>query len=408
MRFTTAVLSALTIALATTVSSAETGWPKWLGPEGTGVSTETGLAESWPEGGPKKLWEFSVGIGYSSPVALDGKIYFFAQEGSKDTLRCFEADSGKVLWTQSYDREGDFNYPGTRATPTIENNRIYTHGSAGDLVCRELADGALVWRTNVLKETNAKPINWGSASSPLISGDHIFVQCGMEGDATAVCVDKKTGKLVWKSEAKSQAGYSSLILIDAGSSQQLVVYAGDRVYGMDPKSGKTLWTETFKADYDVTAATPVFRAPHLLITATRRPGAMVLSVTPDGTKKLFEKPSVASKFQPPILDGNLLFANSNGVLTCVTWPDLEVKWTARGRELNLGPGGSLVRVGDKLITLSERGRLSLVRAAESEGKLISQVQLFDYSQVWSTPMIYRGKLYCKGEKDLVCLDIAAK
>jgi hypothetical protein len=407
MRSTTAILSTFLILVAAGVSRAQ-DWPKWLGPDGTGISKETGLAESWPEGGPKKVWEHTVGIGYSSPVAVDGKLYFFAQEGSKDTLRCFEADSGKVLWTESYDREGDFNYPGTRATPTIEANRIYTHGSAGDLVCRELANGKLVWRTNVLKETNSRPIEWGSSSSPLISGDHIFVQCGREGDATAVCVDKNSGAIVWKSEAKSVAGYSSLVLIDVGPGKQLVVYAGDTVYGVDPKNGKTLWKEAFKADYDVTAATPVFRAPHLLITATRKPGAMVLSVTPDGMKKLHEKAPVASKFQPPILDGNLLFANSNGVITCVTWPDLDVKWTGRGRELNLGNGGSLVRVGDKLITMSERGRLSLVKATDSECRLISQVQLFDYSQVWSTPLIYRGKLYCKGEKDLVCLDIAAK
>jgi outer membrane protein assembly factor BamB len=395
------------LVTAASIARAEE-WPKWLGPEGTGVSKETDLAESWSESGPKKLWEHTVGIGYSSPVGVDGKIYMFAQEGAKDTLHCFEADSGKVVWTQSYDRDGDFNFPGTRATPTIEAGRIYTHGSAGDLVCRELADGKLVWRTNVLKETNSRPIEWGSASSPLIWGDHIFVQCGKEGDATAVCVDKKNGAIVWKSEAKSIAGYSTLVLIDVGPSKQLVVYAGDTVYGVDPKNGKTLWKEAFKADYDVTAATPVFRAPHLLVTATRKPGAMILSITPAGTKKLYEKAPVASKFQPPILDSNLVFANSNGVLTCVSWPELETKWAAKGRELNLGPGGSIVRVGEKLITMSERGKLSLVQATESEGKLISQVQLFDYSQVWSTPLIYRGKLYCKGEKDLVCLDIAAK
>src|SRR5262249_9377669 len=78
-------------------------WPKWLGPEGTGVSTETGLADSWPEDGPKKVWSKAVGIGYSSPVALDGKIYLFSQEGSKDTLRAFDANSGEILWAESYD-----------------------------------------------------------------------------------------------------------------------------------------------------------------------------------------------------------------------------------------------------------------------------------------------------------------
>jgi hypothetical protein len=136
---------------------------------------------------------------------------------------------------------------------------------------------------------------------------------------------------------------------------------------------------------------------------------MMLSVTPQGTKKEWEKKDIACKFQPPILDGNALYANSNGTLKCMSWPSGEILWTARGRELNLGGGGSMVRLGnDKLITMSERGKLSLVQATPKECKMISQVQLFDYAQVWSTPLVYRGKLYAKGETDLVCLDISAK
>src|SRR6187549_3275374 len=125
MRWMTAVLSGLLIIGIAGLGFAEE-WPHWLGPNRNGISTETGLAASWPEGGPKQLWTHTVGIGYSSPVALDGKVYFFAQEDRKDTLRAFDADSGKVLWTQSYDRGEDPQYPGTRATPTIEGTRIYT------------------------------------------------------------------------------------------------------------------------------------------------------------------------------------------------------------------------------------------------------------------------------------------
>jgi len=65
-----------------------------------------------------------------------------------------------------------------------------------------------------------------------------------------------------------------------------------------------------------------------------------------------------------------------------------------------GRGGSVVRVGDKLITMSERGKLSLIHATPAAYKLISSVQLFDYSQVWSMPIVYRGKLYAKGETEL--------
>lgn len=407
MQLKTGILSLLTVLGMSGIAAAE-GWPRWMGPDGTGISTETGLAESWPESGPRKLWTQKVGIGYSSPIALDGKVYMFSQIERKDALHAFDAESGKVIWEQSYERGEDPPYPGTRATPNIENGRIYTHGSGGDLVCRELADGKLVWRTNILKETNAKPIRWASASSPLVTAEHVYVQGGMEGDAIAVSVDKKTGAIVWKSEAKGLAGYATLILADVAQQKQLIVFGGDAVFGMDPKTGKTIWTEPWKTGNDINAATPIFKDSQLLVTSTRDFGAMLLTLSPQGGKKEWEKRDIASKFQPPILDGNALYANSGGTLKCVSWPDFKVNWTATNRDLNLGPGGSIVRIGNKLVTMSERGKLCLVEATPTGHKLISQVALFDYSQVWSTPLIYRGKIYAKGENDLVCLDVSAK
>ena len=407
MRWMTAVLSGLLIIGIAGLSFAEE-WPHWLGPNRNGISSETGLAASWPESGPKKLWTHTVGIGYSSPVAIDGKVYFFGQENLKDILFAFEADSGKVAWQQAYDRGEDPQYPGTRATPTIESNRIYTYGSGGDLVCRELADGKQVWRTNMLKETNSKLMDWGCTSSPLIDGNHIYVQIGKDGDAIAAAIDKTTGKLVWKSQAKGLASYATLTLISIATQKQLIVFAGKAVIAMDPQTGKTIWTQPWETDYDINAATPVFKDGHLLLSSARANGAMMLNVTAQGAKKEWEKKEPACKYQPPILDGNVLYANSNGVLQCYSWPDFKQNWAASGSAMNLGAGGSIVRVGDKIIAMSERGKLSLIQATPTAYKLLSQTSLFDYSQVWSTPLVYRGKLYAKGENDLVCLDISAK
>lgn len=390
---------------AAVASGAE--WPRWMGPEGTGISTEAGLAASWPEAGPPKRWERKVGIGFASPVALDGKIYLFAQDGQKDVLHALDAETGNVLWAESYERGKDPAFPGTRATPTIDAGQIFTHGSNGDLVCRELATGNLVWRLNVLEATGAKPIEWGQASSPLVAGDLVYVQGGAGGGATAIAVERKDGKLAWKSQSTDLAGYAAPILIDVGGQRQLVIFGGKAVYGMDPKTGKTLWSEPWETGYDVNAATPLFRDSRLLVTSTRNVGAMMLSLTPAGAKKEWEKKTLASKFQPPILDGDSVYANNNGAIVCLSWPSGETRWSGRGREYNLGAGGSLVRLApDKLIAMSERGRLSLLEATPAGVKLISQVQLFDYNQVWSTPLVYRGKLYAKGQDELVCLDVA--
>jgi outer membrane protein assembly factor BamB len=341
-------------------------------------------------------------------VAVDGRVYLFHLAGNQDHLTCFDADSGTVVWDQTYNGGWTGAYKGTRATPTIEKdeNRIYTLGGAGQLVCRELDSGKPLWALDVLKATRSQPLQWGQATSPLIINDRIFVQAG-EGGPVCVCVDKKSGEVLWQSQARDKPGYASIIAIDPGDRPQLVVLGGRAVYGVDPKDGKTLWQQPWVTQYDVNAATPVYRDGHLFVSSEYGHGCMMLQVDGRGARKLWEKKEIQCKIQPPILDGDHVYANSSGTLKCMSWPDGKIVWEAKDRKLDLGPGGSMVRVGDKLITLSERGKLSLVQATPQGVKLIDQHQLFDDREVWSTPLIYNGRLYAKGGEEFVCLDISA-
>jgi outer membrane protein assembly factor BamB len=404
-------LAALLLAAAPAVAAdAPEDWPRWLGPRGDGISKETGLAEKWKGNGPKKLWDRKVGVGHSSPVAVDGKVYLFHLVGNQDALTCFDAETGKVVWNQTYNGGWTGAYKGTRATPTIEkdDNRIYTYGGAGHLVCRALDSGKPVWALDVLKSTGTRPLQWGQASSPLIVGDRVFVQAG-DGGPVAVAVDRKTGRVAWQSAAREKGGYAHIIQIDALNGPQLIVFGGTALYGMDPTNGRTLWREEWRTSYDVNAATPVYHDGHLFVSSEYNHGCMMLRLDGRGARKLWEKKDILCKFQPPILDGGHLYANSAGTLKCMSWPDGRVVWQAKDRDLRLGPGGSMVRVGDdKLITLSEQGKLGLVQADPHGVKLLAQEQVFDGSEIWSTPLLYGGKLYAKGGDEFVCLDVSGK
>jgi outer membrane protein assembly factor BamB len=126
-------------------------------------------------------------------------------------------------------------------------------------------------------------------------------------------------------------------------------------------------------------------------------------------KKLWESRNLKSRFQPVVLDDGFVYGNSGGDLVCIKWDTGQLAWLAKDREMKLGVGGSLVRVGgDKLITMSERGRLSLVQATPKGYELLGQVHLFDADQIWASPLVYDGKLYCKGRDELVCLDVSEK
>jgi outer membrane protein assembly factor BamB len=384
-------------------------WPRWRGPRGDGISEESGLLEQWPKS-LRPVWTAEVGDGYSSPVAQGGRVYQFSLVGRKDTLTCYDAASGKVIWSKSYDGGWTGAYPGTRATPNIDGDRIYTYGGEGDLVARELATGKQLWRLNVLRETRARPLGWAQASNPLIDGDLIYVQNGA-GGPVAVAVDKNSGKIVWRSQARGNGSYAHPVMADVQGTKQLIIYAAAGPLGMDPTNGKTIWHHRWQNGPEVNASDPIYRDGHLFVTSAYDKGAMMLQLSPNGAGKLWENRDIASRFQPAILDGDYLYVNSEGTLTCLKWPTSKVQWVMRNQDRNLlGMGGSMVRVGgDNLILLSQSGRLTLARATPQGFERISSVpDVVEGTQVWATPALHDGMLYLKGQKELVCIDVKAK
>ena len=108
-------------------------WPRYRGPNLDGISTETGWSVDWPATGPKQLWKTNVGIGFSSISVADGRAYTMGNRDNQDTVYCFDAASGQVLWKHSYPSKLDPKYydGGPSATPTIDAGRVYTLSKEG-------------------------------------------------------------------------------------------------------------------------------------------------------------------------------------------------------------------------------------------------------------------------------------
>ncbi len=385
-------------------------WPNWRGPRGDGISHEQGLIDKLPDT-LKPVWNTSVGVGYSSPIARSGVVYIVAMndQTKKDILYAIDAATGKVNWKQTdAGKAWPASYPGPRATPAIDGEFIYTYSGAGDLTCRALDGGKVAWSLNVLGETKGKNQEWGMASSPLVRGENVYVQ-GAVGGPVAVAVNKTTGKIGWQSKARS-GGYSAPIMIDVEGTPQLVCLANKAIYAINPADGTTIWSLPWETQYDVNAATPVYHDGNIFVTSDYGHGCMMVSVTAKSAKKDWENKEVMSRIATPVFDGDHLYANSEGTLKCLSWPDGKVAWQSGNKERNLlGMGGSILRFGgDKAILLSERGRLSMVEMTPKGYRVIGSIDnVVEGRQVWSTPLIYDGKLYAKGDNDLVCIDIKA-
>ena len=410
-------------------------WPQWRGPRNDGIVREEKVADAWPAGGPKKLWEAQVGVGFASPVAIDGAVYVFTLDGDDDTLCAFDADKGTPVWKQQARSlyTGEMPGPamakdwtGTRASPVVEGDRIYTYGFRGDLICRERKTGKTVWHVNAVTETGTKPITWGQGSNPLIDGDTIYVQGGINGP-TVVALDKKTGKLLWQSQnlppdttrddpddygkgETDKGGYAQPVLVDVQGTRQLIVFGGEALWAFDPKTGKTIWSQPWPTQYDVNAATPIYHEGRLFITsAYGKPPARCaqFELSPAGAKQVWTNNQLTAKYQPPVLDGGHLYGNSEGTVRCLRWEDGKTVWTAKDR---INQGGSIVRIApDKLLMLSDIGKATLARAAPQGYEKLAEAQVVERTgNAWSTPLVYRGKMYFKGRNDLVCYDAGGK
>jgi outer membrane protein assembly factor BamB len=391
---------------ATNLSAVE-DWPRWRGPRIDQISREA-APEALPAGGAKLLWSADVGLGYSSPIAARGRVYLFTMNELKDTLTCFDAVTGKIVWSVEGAEGWHASYHGTRSTPAIDADRIYTYGGQADLTARRISDGKEQWRVNILAETNGMNLSWGVASSPLILGNMVYVQGG-KGGSVVVAVDKNSGSVVWKSQATGLGGYAAPVLADVGGTQQLIVLGGDAVWGMNPQDGKTIWSHPWQTSYDVNSSTPIYDVgtSRLLITSAYDHGSLQLQLSPTGATKTWENRNIESRFQGAILENGFLYANSEGTITCVNWLDGSVKWKAKDPDLRLGIGGSMIRAGDKLIVMSERGKLGLARATPEGIKLLGQAKdLVEGREVWSTPLLYGGRLYVKGGQEFSCFDLS--
>jgi outer membrane protein assembly factor BamB len=125
-------------------------WPGYQGPRRDGTSTEKGILRTWPTEGPKVLWTVPLGIGFGGPAVSSGKVYLLDRDQTVgDTLRVYDLAAGKELWTFAYDAPGTFEFPGSRTTPTVDGNIVYTVGPLGDLHAIDINTHKPAWRKNI-------------------------------------------------------------------------------------------------------------------------------------------------------------------------------------------------------------------------------------------------------------------
>jgi len=420
----TPALIALLVTLSV-VGTLAADWPWIYGPNRNLTSDQKGLLKTWPKEGPKVLWTAPLGVGFGGPAVSGGKVYVLDRdEKVGDTLRVLDFATGKELWNFAYDAPGTFMFPGSRTTPTVDGDRVYTCSPIGDLYAISTATRKPVWHKNIWKEFGGAELpRWGIVQNPLIYGNLVIV-APQGPQATVVAYDKLTGELKWKSPVLAGApGYVTPAIVKVGGADHLVMITaakgfgrsagGGSVNGLDPQSGALLWTYgNWQCGIPVPQAVDAGDG-RVLITGGYNAGTAMIRVQKkdDGTyavTELFKNVEFGAHTQPPVLYKDHFYTHyttnerSDG-LVCMTM-DGQVKWKT-GDAPAFVRGGTVLADGVLLAT-DGNTMLYVVEPDPSGFKPLASAVLLEPGTNWAPLALVDGKLLIRDQKQMKCLQVA--
>ncbi len=393
---------------------------EWRPENRTGVSAETGLMKSWPAAGPALLWtSLELAKGYSSPSFGNNTIYITGNKGSDDILFALDMN-GKILWQTVIGRAWTQSNPESRATPTIDGNKVYTCSGFGDLACIDAATGKIIW-TNKASESNKGTYGmWGIAESLLIDGDKVYYSPGGPETMT-IALNKSTGNVIWKSASlNDKPGYVSPILINYAGRKMIVNVSMGHVFAVDASNGEILWKVVNEQSSDpnlrqwdlIKCTTPLYKDGMVYATGGYDTGGVMIKIGADGK-------SAAVAWTDPVLDnhhggvvlvngyiyGSNWLNNSNGNWCCIDWKTGKKMW-----EEAWNCKGSVISADGMLYIYDERkGNVGLLKANPEKFDLVSSFQVTqgDAGPFWAHPVIHNGILYLRHTNALMSYNIKA-
>ena len=379
-----------------------TDWTQWLGPNGNGISDETGWRTNFPGGKADILWQRrDLGVGYSSVSIHNGKLYTMGWNDDHDIVYCLTADGGKPIWQRPVPagRFKKSNDGGPGCTPAVDGDRVYAITSDGLLFCLNADTGEPRWEKNVTQEFGTKAPRWGFAGSPIIQGNVLYLDVGR-----IVALDKMTGKPIWATKENYGAAYSTPKSFLFKTRDLLAAFPERGLVILDAKNGRELATHGWKTRYGVHAATPIVEGDRIFISSGYNTGCAALQLTDSGLKLLWENRAMKNQMDTSVLIDGYLYGFDDSLLRCVSLKTGRAMWGKKG----LGKG-SLQAADGKLIILSSRGELVIARVSPKRFDEISRAKVLDGPECWTVPVLSGGRIYCRNNRgQIACVDVSGK
>ena len=407
-------------------------WPQWRGPEATGVSREENLPTRWTAE-DNVAWKAPLeGLGTSSPVVWEGKIFLTSQIGvgqidrrgaqfpgapaARDYRRdddevqfivyAFDRSDGRLLWRYRFAAEGSLpavHYKHSLASPSsvTDGESVYAWVGTGQLVALSM-EGELQWQRHLGQEYALFDVLWGHGSSPALYENLLYLLCDHPAGAYLLALDKRTGKEIWKVErGPGLRSYSTPFILRSADGDELIVNSSHRIESFDPETGELLWY----AGEATTLAIPMPVSHDGILYASRGYSSGPYASIRGGGRGDVSGSHIRWRFPTgaPYVSSLLYYqglvymANENGIVTAIDAETGSLIWRERlGDVFTASP----IAADGKIYLLGESGKTVVLEAGRTF-RIVAENALSERSL--ASPAVSEGQIFIRTDQHLFCI-----
>ncbi len=416
------------LAVLTTLSLLVAGSGRAQAEDWAARSEKASIPLKWDSKTNMKWSRELPGPGSSSPIVYGDHVFVTCYTGygdgsegrASDLMRhliCINKNDGKIVWKKSVDAKSvrtEDRYSGyikehgyASSTPATDGKAIYAFFGKVGAVAFDMKGNEL-WRRNL--GTSSSNRRWGSAASPILFKDTVIVNA-VEESEKIFALNKKDGSIKWEYDTRKELAYSTPNLVQTKEGKtELVLGVPTRLIGLDPESGKELWTARTPILNNVSPAVMVQDDIVFLYGGYRGSGSIAVRA---GGKGDVSKSHVvwASRdtnyVSTPVLHkGHIYWIDKNGVATCVNAKNGERIYKTRVE--GLASGGqkfyaSMVTMGDHVFAVSRQSGTIVLDAKPEYSKVGQNVIEGDQTDFNATPAFSGNQMFIRSNKAIYCI-----
>ncbi|WP_395733225.1 PQQ-binding-like beta-propeller repeat protein [Prosthecobacter sp.] len=381
-------------------------WPRWRGPNADGGWNPQDIPADLARKEPVRLWKQEISAGFGGVTTSNGRVYVMDRLKTPkevERLLCFDAESGRNIWQQSWEASyGSMEYgTGPRSSVNVTDGKVYALGATGVALCLDAVTGQVLWQVDTVKNFGAKIPKWGFAASPVIDGNRVLLHVGAKA-GSVIALDKTSGKEVWRG-GPDPAGYCTPEIISHAGTRQLIAWGPEHVQSLDPDSGRVNWLFPYKITYGVSIAQPLYRDGIFLVSGywhgakalqlgksvrllwenqTEICGLMSAPLYKDGVVYMLDKTRGLQAFE--LKTGRILWSDDNTLTPKDSNPQMSLVWMQESTNLAalLNASGELVYVTLKPEKCEELARWQII------------------GKTWAHPAFAGNRIFARSDKEL--------